>query len=828
MTARYVTAVGLAEWDQLRWTGSAAEKRSIVNGVDFVLTAGRSEADFLRAWSKLSENTVQSRLIHSSDAHHFSSSSQPNRIGQSMTWIKAVPSFDGLLLARHEYEQRVFVGSEPNELRSVREAPTKYIAKVAFTRSGGSGAPWFEGSEVTLNTGLVAVIGNKGSGKSALTDAIALVAETDVEEHLSFLSGERFRQPRTGRANDFRCSLTWHDGDVEHKVLGDHADAHRPERVRYLPQNYFERLCSDIGDEAYEAFEKELKRVVFSWLPGDQRLGKATLDELIESTTREWRERHRLRYSRLSELNLQIATTERELQPSAEEELRAQLSARKRELVSHDERAPEVPQGAQDAAEGESTPVARIDEITAALAAIDVSSAALAAELSDAQMLRQHAIDTQQRLTNVELYVRQQLTSAESTIALTALGLTLDDVVQYSIDRTRLDARAAEIQQTIDRIRAESSALGVERTSRSDEREALVQQLDDHERAQRDLEENHRRWEAQRTDLVGDETVVGSLRHLEAMLAALPQKVERLAELEGQRRTLFVELFRDLAALRDSYRQLFAPIQQYLAEEPLLTEGLAMTVDALISDDGFAQLFLEHVDRSKMGAFYQGGEEAIRDLIARADFDEEVSLFAFVCSMLEMLRPMKNGRPATDVDRQLRGRSEREKLYDLLFGLDYLSPHYALKFNGKEIAQLSPGERGAALLIFYVLVDKSNLPIVLDQPEENLDNETVSRLLVPAIRGAKRRRQVIIVTHNPNLAVYCDADQVILAELDRGANTRISYRSGAIEDAQTRQWLVTVLEGTGPAFLKRYAKYSVGAHGQLVFRDEPDEVGAEP
>jgi DNA repair exonuclease SbcCD ATPase subunit len=391
-----------------------------------------------------------------------------------------------------------------------------------------------------------------------------------------------------------------------------------------------------------------------------------------------------------------------------------------------------------------------------------------------------------------------------------------------------LDARVEEIEQTLDRIQADLSALETERTSRSGEREALVQRLDDQERAQRDLEEKRRRWEAQRTDLVGDETTVGSLRHLEATLEALPQKVERLAELEGQRHTLFVELFRDLAALRDSYRRLFAPIQQYLAHEPLLTEELAMTVDALIRDDGFAQQFLQHVDRSKMGAFYQSGEEVIRDLIARADFDEEESLLAFVCSMLEKLRPMKDGRPAADVDRQLRGRSDREELYDLLFGLDYLSPHYALKFSGKEIAQLSPGERGAALLIFYVLVDKSNLPIVLDQPEENLDNETVSRLLVPAIRGAKRRRQVIIVTHNPNLAVYCDADQVILAELERGANTRISYCSGAIEETETRRWLVTVLEGTGPAFLKRHAKYSVGAHGQLVFRDEPDEVGAEP
>jgi hypothetical protein len=216
---RYLTAVGMAEWDQMRWTGSAAEKRSIVNGADFVLTAGPSQSAFDRAREKLKENTVQSRLLHSSDAHYFSTATEPNRIGRSRTWIKAVPSFDGLMLARHEYDQRVFVGPEPHELRGVREMPTKYLRSVVFARTTGSGAPWFHGTELLLNAGLVAVIGNKGSGKSALTDAIALVAETDVEEHLSFLGADRFRHPRTGNADEFRCSLTWHSGDSDHRIL---------------------------------------------------------------------------------------------------------------------------------------------------------------------------------------------------------------------------------------------------------------------------------------------------------------------------------------------------------------------------------------------------------------------------------------------------------------------------------------------------------------------------------------------------------------------------------------------------------------------------------
>ncbi|MGI8806467.1 MAG: ATP-binding protein [Acidimicrobiales bacterium] len=248
---RYVTAVGLGEWSQLRWDGSAAEKRSIVNTADFVLTATSSPASFDRGRQALMANTVQSRLLHSSDAHFFSDATEPNRIGRSLTWIKALPTFEGLLLARHEYEHRVFVGSgEPPQLQAVRESPTKFIRSVSFVRAGGEGPPWFNGQDIHLNPGLVAIIGNKGSGKSALGDAIALVGNADVEDHLSFLSANRFRNIRTGSASEFTCRLGWESGDSETRNLGEHVDGDKPERVRYLPQNYFERLCSDVAEDS--------------------------------------------------------------------------------------------------------------------------------------------------------------------------------------------------------------------------------------------------------------------------------------------------------------------------------------------------------------------------------------------------------------------------------------------------------------------------------------------------------------------------------------------------------------------------------------------------
>ena len=156
---------------------------------------------------------------------------------------------------------------------------------------------------------------------------------------------------------------------------------------------------------------------------------------------------------------------------------------------------------------------------------------------------------------------------------------------------------------------------------------------------------------------------------------------------------------------------------------------------------------------------------------------------------------------------QLRKHVELRQLYDYLWSFPYLEPEYSLKLDGKDLNHLSPGERGTLLLVFYLLVDRSNEPIIVDQPEENLDNQTVYRLLIPVIKEVKKLRQIIMVTHSPNIAVVCDAEQIIHAFIDRANGNQVVYTTGSIESAQINKYLVDVLEGTRPAFDNRGSKY---------------------
>lgn len=126
------------------------------------------------------------------------------------------------------------------------------------------------------------------------------------------------------------------------------------------------------------------------------------------------------------------------------------------------------------------------------------------------------------------------------------------------------------------------------------------------------------------------------------------------------------------------------------------------------------------------------------------------------------------------------------------------------------------------LLIFYLLIDRDDIPLVIDQPQGVLDHHTVYRALVPCVREAKRRRKVIRVTHNPNLVVLCYAEQIISAEIRKDRGNEVTYLSGFIEETETNRKIADVLEGTWSAFDKRGAKYFRNARervmgGSLVF-----------
>ncbi|MBA7592999.1 hypothetical protein ES708_35205 [subsurface metagenome] len=260
------------------------------------------------------------------------------------------------------------------------------------------------------------------------------------------------------------------------------------------------------------------------------------------------------------------------------------------------------------------------------------------------------------------------------------------------------------------------------------------------------------------------------------------------------------------------YQDLYKPVQTFISEYKFPDKSYKISFDVSLKLKDFKEKFFLHINLGVKGSFYgiEDGEKRLNELIIYSHFNKEDSLVKFLENIIDLLendRRFVNSEKRI-IKKQIKGEFVAD-FYDFLFFLDYLIPHYRLKYGHKDLSALSPGEKGALMLIFYLLLDRDNCPLIIDQPEENLDNQSVFKILVPFIKQAKKRRQIIIVTHNPNLAVVCDADQIIYASIDKTKKHTVNYFSGSIENPEINQRIVDVLEGTLPAFSNRDIKYTI-------------------
>jgi DNA repair ATPase RecN len=124
--------------------------------------------------------------------------------------------------------------------------------------------------------------------------------------------------------------------------------------------------------------------------------------------------------------------------------------------------------------------------------------------------------------------------------------------------------------------------------------------------------------------------------------------------------------------------------------------------------------------------------------------------------------------------------------------------------DNRPIEELSPGQRCSALIPIILL--ESNCPLIIDQPEDNLDNKLVFDLVVDILRGLKEQRQIIVATHNPNIPVSGDAEQIIVFEALSRECCDVVHQ-GSIDDDTIVEQVKAVMEGSEEAFRIRAEKY---------------------
>jgi ABC-type cobalamin/Fe3+-siderophores transport system ATPase subunit len=99
---------------------------------------------------------------------------------------------------------------------------------------------------------------------------------------------------------------------------------------------------------------------------------------------------------------------------------------------------------------------------------------------------------------------------------------------------------------------------------------------------------------------------------------------------------------------------------------------------------------------------------------------------------------------------QLKTGFQTRDVADWLFSVDHIDTMHGIQYDGKDLRLLSPGTKGIVLLILYLAVDlRDTRPLIIDQPDENVDNKSTYEILRAYFHEAKTRRQIVIITHNP-------------------------------------------------------------------------------
>src|SRR5580704_15828847 len=227
---------------------------------------------------------------------------------------------------------------------------------------------------------------------------------------------------------------------------------------------------------------------------------------------------------------------------------------------------------------------------------------------------------------------------------------------------------------------------------------------------------NLQEWKDQRNSILGNDKKAGSINFLQAQITDLSNVPIQLKTKLRSRDAKVREIYKDLQLLVETYRSLYLPVKLFIEKHELLSGKFGFEFEALIADSGLAESFFQHVNQSRRGTFSgsEEGRKQLNALLETADLDTEHGTIVFLDTLLAALNRDKRETPSPAVSLidQLKKGSTELNVLNAIFSLEWLAPRYSLKWSGKNLEQLSPGERGALLLIFYLLIDKRNVPLI--------------------------------------------------------------------------------------------------------------------
>jgi ABC-type cobalamin/Fe3+-siderophores transport system ATPase subunit len=762
--------LGYKEWSNLEKNNQLKPlKENLYNKVNAFFTSNYNTFEKSKGWLDEFGNKP---LLHSCDVHGFDILDTANKGPSGVyirptkyhcnTWIKADPTFEGLKQIIYEPANRVFVGKDNPDLH--RE---NCINSIVVDKD------WFPDRSLPLNKGLISIIGARGSGKTALLDLVSLGTNAYSAFNASFLKkAEKEVQPL-----NVRIDL---DGQEFLQNFTPGYEYENPS-AKYLSQQFVESLCSEDGST--ERLQSEIERFIFESIDGVERMGTSKFSELRDLLCELPENTIKNIKGKISELNGNIAKTyqlqnvDLPTQKKDKENLEVELGKLNAKIPQLDTQV-------------QNQQLQEYEDVNNKKITLENELKNEQYQYKDLERIYNELIEFNQSIGERNKYFKQELKKYD-----------IDKIEWAKINIGYPDTLLKCIENMIEmRKNAFMERYGSKENPSNGTYSYLKQKLDDIK-----LKVN--------TYTAQEKYYLEISQRIKETTVLISEKDKTIKKIEGlsievlqkERGTLYANIFKEIKKVKDILEKLYKPlIVQLQKNEQEQKLGF------------FVKVVPNTLKWAKQG-------ENLIDLRKAKEFSDHKALYIKARDKLEnywiSCDSDNIGNAINDflltegrlMSKNLLDSTTSVDLANWLFSVDHIKISYEVTFDNIPLKQLSPGTKGVLLMLLYLGVDKNDTrPLLIDQPEDNLDPESVYGILVPYFLEAKRRRQIIMITHNPNLVVGTDSDQVIVASIkEKMVNQlpKFNYIAGGLENPEIVKKVCSILEGGKMAFLKREHRY---------------------
>lgn len=682
-------------------------------------------------------------------------------------WIKGMSSFAGLKQIIFEPDLRVRVQASNPDNKIGRHV----ITEATFEDSQGL----FGNQTICFNENLNSIIGGKSSGKSLLLHSMANAIDAAQVNRIS----DALRIPRTYFDGNFQLKVKWKDG--YESILNVEDDDNR--KITYIPQLYINYLAEKDNEE-------ELNSLLVSILKQN-----ADFAEFYAAKNRE-----------IASINASIQNMFKDMVSERNEALEAFNNLKESGKV-------------EDVKKSIEELKRKIDEIT--------KSSSLTPE---EQLKYQQYLSFEENQQKWISYYKTMIELITRIISIVDAGI--NTILGERID-SEMGNAYSKLHSMLAPYQIPEDFKQVIYDYESAQKNIIVQfksalgQLN-YEARIKDCEQKLKKAKEDITTIQAKVVSQKDLNTLKVKLQAETNRLEKsivfdkkYKESLAYYRSLQKKLSESLRALYNQHKSIVDTVNQFYSN---ITEDIKLVATLSYSKED--STFYSMVNKNKLtdSAYFHklypkesnelNIEEVPRFLASIINLKDGMLKYSFDGSTLETM-PLNQGY---------------DKIEDIFKSLieDYLILHFDILYKNDRLLYMSPGKKGTVLLILFLELSSAEYPIFIDQPEDNLDNRTIYDLLCKMIRKKKQNRQIIIVSHNANLVVATDSENVIVANQqgqsasNRTYASKFEYVNGPLEMSFDRSADVTlselqakgikehvcdILEGGMEAFHNRESRY---------------------